>query len=147
MIVFDLICTNLHPFEGWFTSPDEFSRQTEVGLLVCPVCRDQDIRKRPSAVHINRHLAANAGAGQQDGARISASAHVATRDLQEVLDFLLKNTEDVGLRFPEEARRIHRGEAVKRGIRGQADRAELESLGEEGIDVLALPIPAKGDWH
>jgi hypothetical protein len=147
MIVFDLVCTNQHPFEGWFASAGEFSRQQEVGLLVCPICRDQEIRKRPSAVHINRHGAPMADPGKGDSGQISASAHVRPQDLQEVLDFLLKSTEDVGSRFPEEARRIHLGEAERRGIRGQASRAELDALGDEGIDVVALPIPAKGDWH
>jgi len=54
---------------------------------------------------------------------------------------VLANTEDVGSRFADEARRIHYGEAEERGIRGQASLAEKEELADEGIAVLSLPIP------
>jgi hypothetical protein len=43
--------------------------------------------------------------------------------------------------FAEEARKIHYGETEERGIRGQASREETESLLEEGIGVLPLPVP------
>jgi hypothetical protein len=55
---------------------------------------------------------------------------------------LIDNTEDVGERFPEEARRIHYGEVQERGIRGQASREDAEALREEGIEVMAVPVPA-----
>jgi hypothetical protein len=54
---------------------------------------------------------------------------------------VMANTEDVGERFPEEARRIHYGETESRGIRGQATAKETEALLEEGISVMPLPIP------
>ena len=50
---------------------------------------------------------------------------------------VLENTEDVGERFPEEARRIHYGEVEERGIRGQATREDAEALRDEGIEVVA----------
>lgn len=55
-------------------------------------------------------------------------------------------SEDVGKNFPEEARRIHRGDAEERAIKGEASLADLESLLEEGISVLPVP-PAKEDLH
>ena len=54
---------------------------------------------------------------------------------------ILANTDDVGDRFAEEARRIHYGETKERGIRGQASRAETDALLEEGIAVMSLPLP------
>ena len=54
---------------------------------------------------------------------------------------VMANTEDVGQRFAEEARKIHYGETEERGIRGQATREQTEALLEEGIGVLPLPIP------
>ena len=54
---------------------------------------------------------------------------------------MMKNTEDVGDRFPEEARRIHYGESEERGIRGRASPADADALREEGIDVVAVPLP------
>ena len=53
----------------------------------------------------------------------------------------MSTTEDVGERFPEEARRIHYGEVEERGIRGRATREDAEALREEGIEVMALPLP------
>jgi len=62
---------------------------------------------------------------------------------------VLHHTEDVGERFPEEARRIHYGEVAQRGIRGQASADERAALADEGIEVMALPLPAalKGGTH
>jgi hypothetical protein len=55
---------------------------------------------------------------------------------------MMASTEDVGARFPEEARRMHYGEAATRGIRGQASREDADALRDEGIEVMALPVPA-----
>ena len=55
---------------------------------------------------------------------------------------VVERTEDVGERFPEEARRIHYGEVEQRGIRGRATREQSEALRDEGIDVMPLPMPA-----
>ena len=57
------------------------------------------------------------------------------------LRHVMSNTEDVGERFPEEARRIHYGEVEERGIRGRATREDADALREEGIEVMALPLP------
>jgi hypothetical protein len=148
MIVFDLICSNQHAFEGWFASAREFSRQQETGMLSCPVCRERSVTKRPSPVRFNRQSGAGEPAGETAGPSAeTVAAHVPKLDLQQVLDFLLLHTEDVGVRFAEEALRIHHGEAERRGIRGQAEPRELEALQDEGIRVLQLPVPPKGDWH
>lgn len=55
---------------------------------------------------------------------------------------VMARTEDVGDRFPEEARRIHYGESPERGIRGQATPEQRAELADEGIEVMPLPIPA-----
>jgi hypothetical protein len=60
---------------------------------------------------------------------------------------VIKSTEDVGRRFPEEARKIHYEEAPKRSIRGVASREEAEALTDEGIAVFPLPIPPQSEWH
>ena len=36
--VFDLVCVNEHPFEGWFSSENDFETQMEKGQLACPMC-------------------------------------------------------------------------------------------------------------
>jgi hypothetical protein len=54
---------------------------------------------------------------------------------------IMADTDDVGDSFAKEARKIHYGETKERGIRGQASRAQTESLIEEGIAVLPFPMP------
>ncbi|MBB4844943.1 hypothetical protein HNP55_003489 [Paucibacter oligotrophus] len=61
--------------------------------------------------------------------------------LQQVVQQVEAHTEDVGTQFAEEARRIHYGESPERGIRGQATRDEAAALEDEGISILALPLP------
>jgi hypothetical protein len=61
--------------------------------------------------------------------------------LMQMVRQVVANTEDVGQRFPEEARKMHYGEATPRNIRGQASPEETEALIEEGIAVLPLPVP------
>jgi len=58
-----------------------------------------------------------------------------------MIDHLIANTQDVGDAFPEEARRIHYKEAPERRIRGNASRDDVAEMREEGIEVIALPIP------
>ena len=53
---------------------------------------------------------------------------------------VVANTEDVGQRFADEARRMHYGEAEARSIRGQASAREAVELLEEGIEVMPLPM-------
>ena len=58
---------------------------------------------------------------------------------------LSRQAEDVGDRFPEEARRIHYGRSEARSIRGDASRDEVGELIEEGI--MVLPVPPDEDLH
>jgi hypothetical protein len=148
MIVYELICTGEHRFEGWFASAEAFERQRDSGLVACPVCSSAAIEKLPSA-RIRR------GAQPAPEERVPAVpapkqapvAQRATMTLASFIDHVLQNTEDVGARFPEEARKIHYEEAPRRGIRGVASPDEAEALAEEGIAVLPLPIPAPDDWQ
>jgi hypothetical protein len=151
MKVLNLSCTHGHGFEGWFASEDDFLEQTGRGDIECPLCSDKVISRLPSAPRLNlsgakapTSTAALAGAPATEPS--AAELHAMwLRTVQQVL----KNTEDVGERFPEEARRIHYGEAGQRGIRGQASAEDRAALADEGIDVVALPMPAglKGPTH
>jgi hypothetical protein len=51
----------------------------------------------------------------------------------------------VGQAFPEEARKMHYGEAEHREIYGEATEAEAEELREEGITVASIPWLRKAD--
>jgi len=144
MKVFNLQCSAHHRFEGWFASEEDYASQVDRGLLECPLCADKTIQKLPSAPRLNF----GALATSQTPAVPDRQA-VVTGDPAQALQAaylqlarrIVSETEDVGERFAEEARKIHYGETEERGIRGQASRAETEALMEEGIAVMPLPLP------
>ena len=139
MKVLNLRCAHDHRFEGWFGSDDDFVSQSERGLVECPLCASKAVTRLPSAPRLNvsnlREVVPVRSAGDEQQAQRQSQWIRAVRHL-------IDNTEDVGERFPEEARRIHYGEVEERGIRGQASREDAEALREEGIDVMAVPVPA-----
>lgn len=61
-------------------------------------------------------------------------------ELRALRHYVMGVTEDVGRRFPEEARRIAEGSGEERPIRGQATAEEAKALHEEGIAILPLPL-------
>ena len=137
MKVLNLQCLHGHAFEGWFASEDDFQDQLARGLVECPMCGEQQVAKLPSAPRLN--LGAAREEPKQDVvAAPEVQMHAAW--LQMVRK-VMANTEDVGEKFAEEARRIHYGETPERGIRGQATPSETEALLDEGIAVLPLPVP------
>jgi hypothetical protein len=138
MKVLNLQCPHKHVFEGWFGSEDEFQGQLERGLVECPICGDTSIGKLPSAPRLN--LGAAEPATPKRDVMTTSDTAMQAKWLQMVRH-VLANTEDVGERFAEEARRIHYGESEERSIRGQASQEETEALLEEGIGVMPLPVP------
>ena len=148
MKVFDLRCRHDHAFEGWFASDDDFQTQLARGLVRCPLCDDAEVRRLPSAPRLNLSGAQAPVPAQAPAATEASSAQAVMRpgDLQAVwlqaVRELVEKTEDVGERFAEEARRIHYGETSQRGIRGQASPEERQALQEEGIETVAIPVPA-----
>lgn len=143
MKVFNLQCSALHRFEGWFASEEDYAGQVERGLLECPLCADKTVHKLPSAPRIN--LGASEAPVAPAADKQALVAGDAAQKLQaawlQMARQIVSQTEDVGERFAEEARKIHYGETEERGIRGQASREETEALLEEGIAVMPLPLP------
>ena len=150
MKVLDLRCGAGHGFEGWFASDDDYGSQRERGLLDCPVCGNAEVTRLPSAPRLNLSGArAPVAAQAQTSAagpvatpgttELAVHGNAATARFIEAVAELLKNTQDVGPRFAEEARRIHYGESEAKAIRGQATPEEREALADEGIEVFTLP--------
>jgi hypothetical protein len=154
MIIYELNCGEGHRFEGWFASADDFARQSAAGLLSCPVCGGADVAIVPSAkvaVHKDAPRPAPGPNPPTSGSGASGAAAELMGGLPpEVLRKLrevVRATENVGARFPEEARRIHYAEVPPRAIRGQASPTEAEALREEGIEFTALPAFLTGETH
>ncbi|TAL55186.1 DUF1178 family protein [Pandoraea sp.] len=148
MKVLDLRCTHGHTFEGWFASEEDFVDQQARHLITCPMCGDEVVSRLPSAPRLNlstqrdaQTLARPAGA-----ARGAGDAQQIHQQLQQLwlraVRHVIANSEDVGERFAEEARRIHYQETPERNIHGVASPEEAAELIEEGIEVLPLPLPA-----
>lgn len=137
MKVLNLRCANDHRFEGWFASEDDFKSQVSLAMVQCPLCGDATIARLPSAPRLNVSKLRDEPPTPAPDPQARMQAHW-MKAVRQVLD----NTEDVGERFPEEARRIHYGEVEQRGIRGQASKADAEALRDEGIEVMSLPMPA-----
>jgi hypothetical protein len=145
MIVFDLHCKDGHRFEGWFGSAKDFASQKKRGLLSCPTCGDSAIEKGLSAPRLNM-------GAQEPKTQLPATVQK-TPDMEgkdpfavaqilysRMLDEILTKSEDVGARFPEEARKIYYNESPGRAIRGQATREEHDELVDEGIPVARFPV-------
>jgi len=144
MIIFDLCCKQEHPFEGWFQSLDNYDRQLERGLISCPYCGSSEIRRVPSAVHLTKP--ANPPVPIDPLPAISAQTG-SLAAYQQLISAIAKNCEDVGKDFAQEARRIYYMETPLRSIRGEASVEDYESLREEGIEVMRLPILKKEDLN
>ena len=169
MKVLNLQCAHEHSFEGWFASEDDFQSQLLRELIECPMCESKHIEKMPSAPRLNfgaqrpraaipessgdASSASNSSAPPPEGhpspstdialsQAPSESVMTGQADFLKALRHLVANTEDVGRRFADEARRMHYGDIEPRSIRGQASPREAVELLEEGIDVMPLPMPA-----
>jgi hypothetical protein len=143
MIVLNLGCRQNHRFEGWFSSAQAFEDQLHAGLVVCPFCADVEISRLPSG---SRYLS---GAAQSVTPSIERPAENPPHDKEFLKAFVdaIRNSEDVGWQFADEARRIHYREAEERPIRGKATGQDALDLLEEGIVVLPAPIPPTDETH
>jgi hypothetical protein len=139
MIVLDLRCHQDHRFEGWFGSSDAFEEQCARGLVSCPSCGSTDIERLPSAPYVQTRAAPT-----KPSVPVPAPAEARALAIA-ALRRLSRQAEDVGDRFPEEARRMHYGHSEARSIRGDASRDEVGELLEEGI--MVLPVPPDEDLH
>lgn len=131
MIVYQLTCGQGHFFEGWFASAEAYDRQAGSGQLQCPTCSTPEVRKLPSAPHVHT------SGSQLPAAPLDLQA-LRKETLRELRKFILTNTEDVGRKFAEIARRIHYQEEEARNIRGVVTPDEADELREEGVETLSI---------
>lgn len=135
MIKFALHCDNGHDFEAWFRDSGDFETQNKRGFLECPTCGSHHVSKSlmaPSVATSRKREEVAVAIGNAAQREIMAKLQAMAREVR-------KSGEDVGAKFPEEARKIHYGEADARGIYGKASREEVTSLIEEGVEIMPLP--------
>jgi hypothetical protein len=143
MIKYALACHEGHEFESWFPSSEAYDEQRRRGFVTCPLCHSPRVEKQvmaPRVARTDRAEPAPPPAESKPVAVLSDREHELRAMLRAFRDHVTKNAEDVGDAFPDEARKMHYGEAEHRSIYGQARPAEARALLEEGIEVLPLPL-------
>jgi hypothetical protein len=145
MILYDLTCPNEHSFESWFRNSGAVEKLIKAGQVSCPACGSTKVHKAPMAPRIGKSSSDAPAPMQTQKGELVAAMEKAAEAFVELRKVIEKNFEHVGQRFPEEARRMHYGEAPKRGIYGDATKDETRALLEEGIEVGAIPWNRRTD--
>ena len=154
MIRYSLACDKGHGFESWFQNSAAYDKQAKRGLVTCPLCGSEKVEKAIMAPQVKRTKRAAAAPEQITNeapapavpetstpvAMMSPQERELRTKLKELRDHLTANAENVGRKFPEEARRMHYGEIEHRSIYGEASAEDAKSLAEEGIEFHPLPI-------
>jgi hypothetical protein len=133
VIKYRLQCTHGHEFEGWFASSASYDAQVEAGQLTCPECNSSNVGKSIMAPNLALRTDVEVTLADDD---MPARYRNLVREAARVM---IATSEDVGARFPEEARKIHYREVEQRTIRGTASMDEVRALVEEGVEIMALP--------
>jgi len=146
MIRYSLRCHHDHNFESWFQSSSACDAQVSAGLVNCPICGTSKVEKAIMAPQIVSRkgrdasqpaLSSEAAVAQPN--LMMMPGHELRARLRELRDHVLKNADNVGPRFPTEARAMHYGDIDSRPIYGEASTEEAKALIEEGIEITALP--------
>jgi hypothetical protein len=146
MIRYALRCARGHAFESWFKSSAAYDSQRKRGLVACPTCDSTKVEKAIMAPRI-------AAKGKSKAEPVPAPAEeaptplmmapqereIATK-LKELRDHVLKTADNVGRKFPDEARKMHYGDIEHRAIYGEATTEEARALIDEGVEVAPLPV-------
>ena len=159
MIRYALACSKGHTFDSWFQNSAAYDKQAKRGLVECPVCGDSKVEKAlmaptlsgtkkrgrpamPASIPAPAAEAAPAAVSETPApvAMVSPEEREFRTKLKELRDHLTKNADNVGRKFPEEARKMHYGEAEHRSIYGEASPQEAKDLHEEGIEFHPLPV-------
>ncbi|MBL8548821.1 MAG: DUF1178 family protein [Hyphomonadaceae bacterium] len=132
MIRYDLQCENGDAFDAWFGNSSDFDRLAAQGLVECPHCGSKAVAKAPMAPAIIRRRRR-----APDGEK--APEKVTVGMAKQLREHIRDNYDYVGERFPEEARKMHDGEAEHRAIWGEASPEEAKQMLEDGLPVAPLP--------
>ena len=154
MIRYSLRCERDHPFESWFQSSSAYDTQVRRKLVTCPVCGSAKVEKAIMAPQIvsKKRRDSVAPAPEPVAAQpaevtapastplLMAQERELRAKLKELRDHIVKNADNVGERFPNEARKMHYGDIEHRPIYGEASPDEARALIDEGVEVSPLPV-------
>jgi hypothetical protein len=143
VIRYALVCDNKHPFESWFADSAAYDKQAKRGLVACPQCGSTKVEKAimaPRLANTKKRSKSAVSTPAEPVAMLSPQETELRQKLKEIRDHLTKNSEHVGPKFSEEARKMHYGEIEHRSIYGEASAEQARELAEEGIEFHPLPV-------
>ena len=148
MIRYALICEHRHEFEIWFKNSADYDKQAKRGLVACPACGSAKVEKAIMAPALGRGskktkaepVVATKTEDKTAVAMMGPQEREFRTKLKELREHLIKNADNVGAKFPDEARKMHYGEIEHRSIYGEASPEEAKELHEEGIEFHPLPV-------
>jgi hypothetical protein len=155
MIRYALVCAQGHGFESWFQNSAAYDKQAKRGLVECPVCGDVKVEKAIMAPRVagatkrgkrsvpSPMADAPAPAAEEvktPVAMVSPQEQEFRTKLKELREHLTKNSDYVGQKFPDEARKMHYGDIEHRSIYGEATLEDAKEMHEEGIEFHPLPV-------
>ena len=152
MIRYNLRCERGHAFESWFQNSAAYESQEKRKLVNCPACGSAKVERAIMAPQI---VSKKGRAGAEPAPAPAPTSEVAAPTstpllmaqerelrvkLKELRDHIVKNADNVGERFPNEARKMHYGDIEHRPIYGEASPDEARALIDEGVEVSPLPV-------
>jgi hypothetical protein len=147
MIRYTLSCDRGHSFDSWFQNSAAYDKQAKRGLVTCPSCGSTKVEKALMTPQVAagrkraRKTAPPAAASDPSPvAMMSPKEQEFRTKLKELRDHLTDNADNVGAKFPDEARKMHYGEIEHRSIYGEASPDQAKELAEEGIEFHPLPV-------
>jgi len=153
MIHYQLRCAQGHSFESWFQSSSAYETQEKRKLVSCPSCGSTKVERAIMAPRIATKKRRESGTPASPAPAVAtevtapaptpllmAQERELRAKLKELRDHIVKNADNVGERFPAEARKMHYGDIEHRPIYGEASPDEARALIDEGVDVTPLPV-------
>ena len=153
MIRYNLRCERGHAFESWFQSSSAYESQEKRKLVSCPSCGSVKVERAIMAPQIvskkgreDARRRAGCGSRRHGSAATESTPLLMAQELElrakikELRDHITKNADNVGERFPNEARKMHYGDIEHRPIYGEASPDEARALIDEGVEVSPLPV-------
>jgi hypothetical protein len=154
MIHYQLRCSQLHGFDGWFKDSASFEKQAKRGLIECPECGGTDVERALMAPALAKRESLPVPVAQPKApapvppsvkataGRLPAQVMAALQRMRAEVE---KNCEYVGPNFADQAWAIHRGELEPKSIYGETTDEQAETLSEEGIAVAKIPWVPRAD--
>ena len=141
MIRYDLVCSEGHEFDGWFSDSASYDKQAKRGLVACTHCGTVKIQKQIMAPGIaSKSNKKSDNAVRMTAGPVDPRAQAMMQMMRDYRKHVEANAENVGNNFAEEARKIHYKETEERGIYGQTSASDAAALIEEGIEIHPIPV-------